>query len=276
LEAIVEREPGGKARGWGTTASSPNCGLGEYDAFNDGSCNPANTVYAFQSGLGIACLSAAARTLGEPKYLRDAESVFAYWSRFALANEDCDNCIHFTISDHSNDARRIVRNMSMFMAYGAAELARSSGKKEYKDIAARVLNSDIAERLSGNRGYLSMLDPGWKRGPGEAQRIENHSAAMAVLSLAMAESLASEEALSHARSLWRDWATCNNDACLTKGCSYWAGNADTCQQTLTAAHCAFQDSEPLARKNCIQLLSRSKSLPSFGLLSLSLGGLTQR
>lgn len=276
LEAIVERDPGGNARGWGTKTSSARCEPGEYDAFNDGSCNPASTVYAFQSGLGMACLSAAARILGEPKHLRLAESVLAYWRQFALANKDCDDCMHFAISDHRNDAGRIVRNMSMFMGYGAAELARSTGKEQYKDVATRVLRSDIAERLGGNRGYLSMLDPDWRRLPREAQRIENHTAAMAVLSLAMAESLKSKEASGHAKSLWRDWATCSNEACLTKTCSYWAGNADTCQETLTAAHCAFQDSEPLARRNCIQLLSRSKSLPSFGILSLSLGGLTKR
>ncbi len=269
LLADIQRSSAGQPLGWTASIRDPRCPEGGYDAFGDGSCNPAHATYAFQTGLSIACLGAAFRMTHEERFLSTAEAVFAHWRQFVLPEKLCEDCVYFATSDQANDAGRYIRNMNVFMAFGAAELGRATGKKEYLDIAERALRSDVAERAAGNRGYFGRNDPDWAKRPREAERIENHTAAMAVLSLAMAKSLG-PLAADHGRDIWRDWATCNNEACRNNPCRYWAGNAELCQATTTAAHCAFRNDEPRAMDQCRIYLGKLPSIPAFAIWAINL------
>lgn len=57
----------------------------------------------------------------------------------------------------------------------------------------------------------------------------------------------------------------NNDRCRKAGCKYWAGDAEQCQATGTAAHCAFRRDDPLAASQCNQYLSHVSRVPGYGI-----------
>ncbi|MDD5177487.1 MAG: hypothetical protein PHQ05_13805 [Sterolibacterium sp.] len=259
--------------GWVADIQDKRCEHGEYDAFGDGTCNSRETTYAFQTGLGIACLAKSSIALHDRSLLVVAKSVITRWQGFMMQNIPCRGCVYYATSDNVNDKDRYVRNMNVFMAFAAASIGVATGEDEFYDIANRAILSDIDERQSGNRGYLGKLDPEWIGNPvHEADRIENHSAAIAVLSTAIGRMLGSNKVIDHGLGVWRDWARCDNKACRNLSCSYWAGNAEQCQATHTAAHCAFRLQDPLAASQCRAYLLRTRSVPSFGVWATLLGG----
>lgn len=265
------RSVDGKALGW--TASirdDRRCPAGGYDAFGDGTCNPVDTVYALQSGLALACLAKASKVLQDDKLGALAAESFASWRNFVLPASPCPGCIYFATSNSPNDAGRYVRNMNVFVALGGAALA-SVGDAEAGGVAQRAMQSEMGERQAGNKGYLGRMDPQWKRARSEADRIENHAAAVAVSVLQMGEWLGTPEYSRYGLDIWQDWARCDNDRCRKATCNYWAADPKRCQATHTAAHCAFRSSEPRARELCLDYLSRANAVGSFGILSLLLG-----
>ena len=263
----------GKALGW--TASirdDRRCPAGGYDAFGDGTCNPVDTVYALQSGLALACLAKASKVLEDDKLGALATEGFASWKNFVLPVSPCPGCIYFATSNSPNDANRYVRNMNVFVALGGAALA-SVGDAEAGGIAQRAMQSEMGERQAGNKGYLGRMDSQWKRARSEADRIENHAAAVAVSVFQMGEWLGTPEYSRYGLDIWQDWARCDNDRCRKATCNYWAADPKRCQATHTAAHCAFRSSDPAARELCLDYLSRTNAVGSFGILSLLLGRL---
>jgi len=269
---VILSKKDSKPIGWGASIQDQRCPEGGYDAFGDGTCNSKDTTYAFQTGLGIACLAKASVALNDPKLLGIAKNVLDHWQTYILSKALCDGCIYFAPSDNQNDNGRYVRNMNVFMALGAATLGQATHNKAFIKIASQAMQSEIAERNSGNRGYLGKLDPQWLIKASESDRIENHSAAVAVLSLEIGRLLDSDEITSHGLAVWRDWATCDNERCRKANCKYWAGNADQCQATHTAAHCAFRFGSPLASTQCQRYLKETKRVPSFGIWAVLLGG----
>jgi hypothetical protein len=269
--AVVRSASTSKPIGWPASIDDKRCPNGGYDAFGDNTCNTPETTYAFQSGLGIACLAKASTALRDPALLQIAKDVFSHWQSQTLQKNLCDKCIYFATSDSANDDERYVRNMNVFMAYAAAVLGAETHEAGPKKIAALAMQSDIVERKGNNRGYLGKLDPQWHLKASEADRIENHSAAIAVLSLEIGKLLGSQSITAHGRTVWRDWATCDNDRCRKAGCQYWAGNAGECQATHTAAHCAFRSGNDVADAQCTQYLRSTKRVSSFGIWSSLLG-----
>lgn len=261
----------GKVLGW--TASirdDRRCPAGGYDAFGDGTCNSVDTVYALQSGLALACLAKASKVLQDDKLGDMATESFASWKTFVLPASPCPGCVYFATSNSPNDANRYVRNMNVFVALGGAALA-ANGSEEAASFVQRAMQSEMGERQAGNRGYLGRLDPQWKRSRSEADRIENHAAAVAVSALQMGEWLGTPEYRRYGQEIWMDWARCDNDRCRKATCNYWAADPKRCQATQTAAHCAFRSSDPAARDLCLDYLSRANAVGSFGILSLLLG-----
>ena len=284
LQQAVRSRKGDKPIGWSSSiAGRPACvraerggdGNGRGQGRDDdrggiGSCDGTDITYAFQTGLGIACLSRASTLLNRPDFLEAAQSAFAYWDRQRLKAPPCKDCIFYATSDSAADSRLYVRNMNVFMAFGAASLAQATKDERYADAARKAMRSDVWERGQGNRGYLSKLDPLWSSRANEAERIENHSASVALLSVKIGRMLHSDELVAHGLTVWRDWATCDNDRCRKAGCKYWAGDAQQCQATGTAAHCAFRQDDPLAAAQCNQYLSRVPRVPGYGIWAASL------
>ena len=230
-------------------------------------CDGASTTYAFQSGLGMACLARAGRLLSRPEYTAMASDAMAYWDGLRMPKSSCDDCTFFAMSDSAVDDERYVRNMNLFVALGATELSRTLGDANLRTTACKAINADISERSRGNMGYLGRSDPLWAARQGEAERIENHSAIMSVMVRSMGQLLTDGATQSHALTIYRDWANCDNKRCQTLGCRYWAGNPQTCQATATTAHCAFRLQDREAAGLCEELLSVVPSVGSFGLWS---------
>jgi hypothetical protein len=269
--AVVRSPSTSKPIGWPASIDDKRCPNGGYDAFGDNTCNAPDTTYASQTGLGIACLAKASTALHEPALMEIAKHVFSHWQSQTLQKNVCNNCIYFATSDNANDDDRYVRNMNVFMAYAAAVLGSETHDPGPKKMAALAVQSDIVERKGNNRGYLGKLDPQWHLKASEADRIENHSAAIAVLSLEIGKLLGSQTITDHGRTVWRDWATCDNDRCSKADCKYWAGNAGQCQATHTAAHCAFRAGNDMADAQCTRYLNSTKRVSSFGIWSSLLG-----
>jgi hypothetical protein len=266
-----------RARGWRATLTSARCTNGGYDAFGDGTCNAPDTTYAFQTGLAIACLAQASDVARRPEWRTPAGEAMDHWRERRLPGSVCDGCVTFAASDSAHDAGRYVRNMNLFMAFGAAQSGSIWGERSLVELARNAARADVAEREAGNRGYLGRLDPQWKARATERDRIENHSAAVAVLALEIGRTMSAGDALvQHAATVWRDWAGCDNDRCRTAGCGYWAGDARRCQATFTAAHCAFRPVDPRAAEQCRIYLDQARRLPSFAIWALILGGVATR
>jgi len=267
---VVRSRRDGRAIGWPQAGEQKACVPAQPGANAAANCEGQVTIYAFQSGLGIACLADAGSLLGKPEWTSMASDAMAYWDRLRMLKAPCPDCIFFATSDSASDAQRYIRNMNLFIAFGAAELGGVTNNPGLLDVAKRAVRSDIWERDNGNRGYLGRLDPLWSSRAGEADRIENHSASMALLLTAMAQRLDDPKIAQHAQTVWRDWATCDEKRCKTAGCKYWAGDAAQCQGTATAAHCAFRMREKLAREQCEALITRDPSLGSYGLWAVTL------
>lgn len=259
--------------GWTYVGKSANsCPNGGLDAFGDGTCNLNTTTYSFQTGLGIACLAKAGKFGARPDLLAKAQEALNYWSSFAVRGTPCSDCISFLYSDHPNDRGRFVRNVNIFMGYGAAVLGAASGNPTDLGVAKQVMRADIREREAGNMGYLGMADPQWVAKQAEAsQNIENHAAAMAALIHEIGGKLDGAAERAHGKAIWQEWATCDNKRCKTADCKVWGGDAARCQATLTAAHCMFRKVDPRADAQCREYLSRVKLIPSFGIWSIVAG-----
>jgi hypothetical protein len=273
IAALAVRDPMTRqARGWAAPLNSPQCAAGGFDAFGDGSCNRSDTVYGFQSGLAIACLAQSGRLADDAEALRVAGEAMASWrTRQLPAASLCERCIYFATSDHANDAGRYVRNMSLFVGLGAAALALSTKDSDLAELAQRSWRADAEERRLGNRGYLGSLDAQWRSRPSERDRIEDHSAAVAIVVEQLGRWLGSAQAQDHAKVVWQDWATCDNERCRSAGCGYWAGDAARCQGTFTAVHCAFRQSDPRAASQCLTYLDKAPRVAPMAIWALALG-----
>lgn len=260
--------------GWGYEGRSANsCPDGGLDAFGDGTCNSPTTAYSFQTGMGIACLAKAGKALGRADYLARAQDILNYWNAFSISGKPCPDCLYYWYSDNSNDRGRFVRNVNIFMGFGAAMLGSANGQQGDIAIANKVMRADIGESRAGNRGYLGADDPQWLAKPQEAsQNIENHAAAMAVAIDQAGAVLGSVTDRAHAKSIWAEWATCDNKRCQIAQCNVYGGDATRCQATLTSAHCAFRRVDPRADAQCRAYLSRVKLVPTFGIWATLVGG----
>jgi len=265
----VVKSVDGKPIGWTTEIEDKRCPQGGYDAFGDGTCNPPNTVYAFQTGLATACLASTSKLAGDPAMFDTAKAVFASWRPYLIPAAPCPDCAYFAMSNSPNDAGRYVRNMNVFMALAGASLG-AAGDAEAGQLARRLMASELAESAHGNKGYLGYMDRGWKKNPAlESDRIENHAASVAIVSKRIGELLDSSDYRQLGLRIWREWATCDNDRCKAATCSYWAADPARCQATQTAAHCAFRSVDPLARERCVQFLEKVQAVGSFGQFAIA-------
>lgn len=264
LADAVHSKRDGRTIGWaasGATDAVCVAPSGKATQLAQASCEGSRTIYAFQSGLGIACLAKAGALLQRKDLIVAATEAMNHWNRLRMPKVPCPDCVHFATSDSGNDDMRYIRNMNLFIAFGAAELGGATGSDEWKNVARQAAKTDAWERANGNHGYLGKLDPLWTTRPGENERIENHSASVALLLASMGRTLGDAAVGQAGLEVWHDWASCNNKRCEKATCTYWAGDARICQATATAAHCAFRLQAPEAKLQCATYLD---NVPSFG------------
>jgi hypothetical protein len=243
------------------------CPAGGVDSFGDGTCDPPGTPYTFQSGLALACLGRAAEALQKPELRQTGNGALPYWVRQASSPAECDNCLYFPYSGNPADRNRYVRNTNVYLSLGAGAVARN--EKDWS-LVNRSLAAEAFERRSGNKGYLSALDPQWQK-PSEKDRTEDHMAGMAAALLSLHNMRSNPEALSLARWNYKTWAECSNDRCSQNRCGYWSGNPQQCKTSATFVHCMFRQIDPAAKRLCELAISRSEKLNSSELLFILAG-----
>jgi hypothetical protein len=271
LQASAMLRRGG-ALAWRATsnaAQEAKCGPGGWESF--GVCNGPDTAYGFQSGLAIACLSETGALTHDDSLLALAKRSFHYWDLFRGPVPGCSGCLYYWESDKPAAKNRYVRNLSLFLGFAAASVALRTGDKELASVAHEVVKSDIWEESKGNHGYLGRLDPLSKR-PGEAERIENHAAAVSLLLEGIGRAVDMPGARAAGLAVWKEWATCSNKQCLANNCSYWGADPSRCAVTVTPTHCAFRARDKLADTMCLAALDNAKSLSPFAILAVIMGG----
>lgn len=257
---------------WGPNSSANSkaeCSAGGFKAF--GHCNPASTGYSVQSGLAVACLAEAGELLKDERITGDARNGLKYWDAHMMGEvPGCEGCIYYRYDDASVDRGRYVRNVNLIMGYGAAVLATQGHAADAKRLAKGVVKADIWERAGGNRGYLGRLDPEWRSSTNEAQRIEYHSAFVALFSARIGEAINSADAIRHGVDVWRDWAKCANERCYTNTCAASGADATRCVESSTFVHCAFRRLDTTAADMCREVLIRSRGRTLGGAMTFSI------
>ncbi|MBI5514682.1 MAG: hypothetical protein HY909_12980 [Deltaproteobacteria bacterium] len=152
---LADNAPRWGGSGWGLTAA--------FDAFGDGTTNPADTVYAFETGLAVWCLAEAADVLVVPMHRTRAQNALAAYRRAFVTRAQeprigCLECGYFWHSLNMNDHGRFVKYSNVALAvaslavdrYGADATARSQGLLS--------AGSQRREVQADNYGYLGRFD----------------------------------------------------------------------------------------------------------------------
>jgi hypothetical protein len=140
--------------GWGL----PNA----WDAFQDGTINPPNTVYAFETSLVSDGLIDTYLASHNSVYLQTAEDAMAAYLPFSTTTVDagCANCRYFWYSIDKNDAGRLVKNINVLMGSVLARLAFITKDSAYQATAEQVYATQVYEvGTRSNYHYLGYDDP---------------------------------------------------------------------------------------------------------------------
>lgn len=128
---VIRSGANGSPIGWAATIQDKRCDNGGYDAFQDGTCNPKDTTYGIETGLGIACLAKASIALGNASLLNMHQA-------FVIGKDIC--CQNHYVLDVSTmqlaitrTIRANIKNMNVFMALGAATLGGARTIKSHKN-----------------------------------------------------------------------------------------------------------------------------------------------
>src|SRR5262249_8587263 len=99
---LHERDWGGAGWGLPLTYEDATCGdvPGQWDAFQDGTCNPKGTVYAYQTGISNMCLVLATAATGDPSYYDKASRSLTAYSQQTFRDTPamCPTCGHMFYS----------------------------------------------------------------------------------------------------------------------------------------------------------------------------------
>jgi hypothetical protein len=142
-----------------------------WDAFGDGTTNPATTVYAFQTGLAIWCLAEAGDVLADAsmkalaKKAMDAYRTTAFVAYGKGYPIDCTSCGYFWYSRSKSDVGRYVKNTNVEMAVAALVVDRRQGDPANRAVGAEAAASHYGEIVSyANYGYLGRYDASYVAG----------------------------------------------------------------------------------------------------------------
>lgn len=229
--------------GWGlaphrdkNTCSGP----GSWDAFKDGSCNPKNTEYMFQTALVVRCLSETYDLTKNIRYLQVAKRAISdSWTIGTDNIPGCSKCFAYWYSYNKNDAGRYVRNTSILMGSAVAHLYRITGIDKYKQRATAVANEELWEAQSGLSTYYGRLDPFTRRHPGHPV-IEDHQPLVAFALYDIGAGLETQRYDRASAKLITDWHDCSLVSCRRTICKGWSGNPDMCLNRYSFYYCSLK------------------------------------
>ena len=248
---------GGAGRvGWGydQTIVGKGCkASGELSTFSHAICNPAQTHYAFESGLAITCLARAYEVTRNQSYLATAKQAMHAWSDLGSNAKDCPTCFTYWYSDQSGDRGRYVRNSNVLMGMANAWLFHATGENGYRDRAQAVANAERRELAAGNYGYFGIDDERYAKDPqGESQRIENHVPYVAKGLFDIGRVLKDPQITNASATAMRAWMACDNARCRSRDCQVWAAQPGQCQMNVTLAPCFLSSLGSPFRQYCVQ------------------------
>jgi hypothetical protein len=253
------RSKDGRPAGWSYEGSENCAGPGTSDSFNDGSCNAADTVYAFQTGLAATCLARASLVTGDARYARTAQAVLRRWGQ--AADAPCQGCINFQPGDSPNDQHRYIRNDNLLLGMAAAWTFAATGDAEMKRLARGVVRIESREAKAKNFGYFSIFDPKHRANPErESARLENHYPFIAKGLLDIGVLTGDAQARELGRRAMADYLACRGADCSRAPCTRWAG-AGACWATPQALTPCFFRSDPRFAAACDHVLAHK---PRFG------------
>jgi hypothetical protein len=253
------RSISGQPAGWSYEGGENCAGPGTSDSFSDGSCNTADTVYAFQTGLAATCLARASLVTGEPRYARTAQAVLRRWGR--QADAPCEGCINFQPGDSPNDQHRYIRNDNLLLGMAAAWTFAATGDPEMRRLARGVVRIEAREAKANNFGYFSIFDPKHRANPErESARLENHYPFIAKGLLDIGVLTADPQARELGRRAMSDYLACRGADCSRAPCTRWAGSPG-CWATPQAVTPCFFRSDPAFAAACERVLAQR---PRFG------------
>lgn len=228
--SLVATAPRWGGAGWGLDMA--------WDAFGDGSTNPASTVYAFQTGLAIWCLVEAADALDAPSYRALAARSLAAYRSGAYVNSSgpyplpCSSCGYFFYSMNRNDRGRLVKNTNIEMAMASLALHRYGADSTALATGAAATLSQYGEVHSySNYDYLSRYDPRYRVG---ASAFDDHNSFEAYLLLRASQLLR--------RSDFQSAAVAHFNAFAPRGTEAY----------VAYAACHFARILPTARSTCVR------------------------
>lgn len=113
--------------------AAPGWGLGwAWDAYGDGSTNPAGTVYGITTALAVGGLTSTYQLTNDKRYLTAARNALDYYAQF-----QCPRTGHLLYSDQAADAYPTANVTAMLMGQ-YARLGGLTDCKMYQEVAARA------------------------------------------------------------------------------------------------------------------------------------------
>jgi hypothetical protein len=274
LTALSDPAHTGKA-GWGLpmddTAKSCD-GPGSAITFET-ECNPAGTIFMFQTGLVLTCLGKAYGLTHKPDYLTTAQkAVDASWNAGG-ASPGCPNCFTYWYSLNAADVGRYVRNTNVLMGMGLAALFASTHDPRYAERLGAIANAEHAELAAHNFGYYGIADSRQRRDPArERRRIENHVPYVAKGLYDVGVAIGDPLAQAQAAQLMEVWMTCRGGDCGRLTCAQWGADPNRCMATQTAAPCFLARRSDAFKSACQAYLDKAEKLNGYQLWAV-VGGL---
>jgi hypothetical protein len=210
-----------------------------WDAFGDGTTNPATTVYAFQTGLAIWCLAEAAAVTGERAYRNLAVRAQAAYRQRAYVRHgqgypiDCTSCGYFWYSLSANDAGRFVKNTNIEMAVSGLALDRYQASPADREAGMAAAFSQLGEiRTYQNYGYLGRYDRGYTAAGSKS--FDDHNSFEAYLLLRAGELLGRADLTEAAAVHYRAYAAKGSEAYVAYAACHFARRLPDAARTCTA------------------------------------------
>lgn len=153
---LGEKEPCRSAADWLVRHSAPGWGLGfAWDAFSDGSVNPANTVYGVTVAMAARGLLDAHQSCYRPEYLPSAIAALDYYSKFFTETSDGG---FFWYSDQKADAQNVL-NISAVLLPTLALAGRIAHRPDFTELAQKAASDLLNHQISvGGLDYWKYMD----------------------------------------------------------------------------------------------------------------------
>lgn len=253
--------------GWGVPAtrekkkSCPEPGM--LDAFSDGTCNPVNTEYTFQTGLVVMCLAQAFEQTGESRFRQTAIQALNDSWNVGQKPAGCADCFYYWYSYSANDFNRYVRNTNVLMGAAAAWAWKVSGEPKFRERANQIANSELRELKSGNDGYFGINDRRHLENPSrENKRIENHVPWVAKGLLDIGTILKDDAIVRAAMRVQDSWQFCTDAFTCKSDCDTWAADSSRCTNTQAVSPCFFKSTSARYAQLCEAAASRIQKSPN--------------